>query len=233
MDFTTQSGATLSLNLSAWQFPTSYETTIVGETEETYLLVDQAGVQVSFPKDLVEANHLAMTDTGIALTEALHRNYFVNAVLERNAAAFERLWRHFTQVVAHRDLVFSRAEYFLIRHDRLGAGNTISGGFGYCLGGLLEAWFVTRELWMEREGHPSGCYLVSAGGSLMSGMHSATLWSPDTQCFVEGVNDLKPGLYPWLHKLEVVSKRYRTRLDFQYLAIQQLLEEIGVVADGG
>jgi len=232
MNFTTQSGTTLALDLSAWQFPTSYETTIVGETEETYLLEDQVGVQVAFPKDLVEANRLAMTDTGIALTEALHRHHFVNAVLERNAAAFERLWQHFAQVVAHRDLVFSRAEYFLIRHNDLEAGNTISGGFGYCLGGLLEAWFVNQELWMEREDHPSGCYLVRAGGSLMSGMHRAILWSPDTQRFVTRVDDLKPGLYPWLQKLEVVSKRYRTRLDLQYLAIQQLLEEIGVGESG-
>ena len=228
MHFTTQSGATLALDLSVWQLPTSYKTTIVGETEETYLLVDQAGVEVSFPKELVEANRLAIADNGIALTEALHRHHFVNDMMERDAAAFERLWRHFAQVVAHRDLVFGRAEYFLLRHDRLGAGNTISGGFGYCLGGLLEAWFGTKELWLEWEGHPSGCYLVSASGSLLSGMHEATLWSPDTQRFVNADNALKPGLYPWLQKLEVVSKRYQMRLDLQYLAIQQLLEEIGV-----
>lgn len=59
-------------------------------------------------------------------------------------------------------------------------------------------------------------------------MHEATLWSPDTQRFVNADNALKPGLYPWLPKLEVVSKRYQMRLDLQYLAIQQLLEEIGV-----
>lgn len=145
---------------------------------------------MSVRKSVVEANRLSIEHEQIVFSEGLYHHFFIQEVNRRKEAAVQLFRRQFVHVVEHRDLVLCRPEYFLIRNDRFGTGCTLTGGFDYCLGGLLEAWFIIRELWKERKGYLMGGYLVGASGSLLSRRHMAILWSPDLQQFVK-LNDLE------------------------------------------
>lgn len=235
MKFQIKNGAELSIDLEQWKKVPNYLTDIVGETELNYRLSNEHQLEVNFPKEGLISNSIPVINNQVLLTEYLYGHFFGGLESQRNNQIVNPVSANFAKIVAHKKLIWSRAEYFLIRTDCFDSGPRSGGDSSMCLGALLESWFSSDELLIQNHFPEGDLYIVKLGGSYLSGAYFGTFWSMEKNKFVYKSsrlnNDISlPGtLLSWLKKLWNIAGKYPGRLEMNALAIQKLLKEISEV----
>ena len=235
MQFKIKNGTELEIDLLHWQFADNNLISIIGETKDSYRIEDQNKIEISLPREIISINDILVKNNQFKFSRSLYKQYFgdvINAL--EHAAVFSKsngLRPNFARIVAYKELVFSRAEYFSIKPEIFFSGAPFNGGFKVCLGGLLESWISSDDLLIKNHAYEGDLYLSKLGGSPLTGAYSACLWSFDNNEFVikntsQGAPSLTGGVLPWLKKLSSISELYPYEMDLNYLAIRKLMNEI-------
>ena len=120
MQFKIKNGTELVIDLPQWQFTDDNLVSIIGETNEAYLIKDRNKIEITLPREIIAINEITIDHNQFNLSPALYKQYFGDAInaLEHEAvfSKSDVLRPNFARIVAHKDLVFSRAEYFLIKN---------------------------------------------------------------------------------------------------------------------
>ncbi len=232
MKFKTKSGTELEIDLQKWQFPTVYKTNIVDETTDDFLLADANDCRVYFAKRIVEVNGIEVKEREIVISDSLYQYYFVSEIRKLNDAADVKFRSYINIILNNKDLILSHGEFFLLPPG-FASGDTLGGGFQYCIGALLESWMYSDELKIKDLVTGDMVNLVSIGGSRLSGAYSAVLWSPGQQEIIRkssGQNERYPmgKLGDHLAKLRDLTKDYPYNIDYRYRAINKLLGMLNI-----
>ena len=230
--FITQQARTLEINPKDWEIPSEVLLKVLREEEDSFALLDHNGYQVDFPKSVFQDNHLEIRDDTILMSKSLYTHYFSPGFLNRIDGINWEITQNFGQLIKHKELILSKAEYFLMRPYILNCGAVFMGGFIPCIGAVLESWTLSDDLTlydMEEEGQR----LISLRGSPMSGSYSATVWSEKKQAVdyrnsSESAPALPDRFMFWFKKFLALRERYPIRIEADHVAMHQLLAEIGV-----
>lgn len=181
-NITLRSGIKLSLfpvDGFAEPLPTTFRLKVIpASSSGTICLENETGVNAHVDASLIRDNHMSLDNNCIELSLSQYRHWFKEyfsvldgsheALNKQELALFEE---HFNQIVQHKDLIYSRSDYFLTRFSQEGLP----------LGALLEAWEQGELVFPCHCG--GDCYAISGSGSLQSGLNSYTGYCQRCQSF--------------------------------------------------
>ncbi len=229
--FPTEAGLTLEINPDDWAVPEELKLELIHEKEDSYVLQDHNGYQIDFLKHSFHDNHLKINNGSVIMSKSLYMHFFSAGFLKRIDGLNWKVTQNFALLVKHKDLILSKAEYFLMRPYILNCGAMYMGGFTPCLGAVLESWTRSDDLTlydMEEEGQR----LISLRGSPMSGSYSATVWSEKKQAVdYRNSSERAPALPDrflfWFKKFMALREKYPIQIEADHRAMRQFFEEIG------
>ena len=236
----------LRLELEGSRYEQRFEVEISDETSEYYLVVDQHGFETPFGKYLIAANGIKVEGRRLTLSPHQYRRHFGLQVELSALQACKDFWAGFSDVVAHRELVFGNAAYFLIQLPFVCAGGlNLRLAEGTTLGGLLENWLATDELLLDDHPEMGRLMAVAVQGSFSSGIvYRVVCWSAKQNRLLVLENNgilhryffarlREEGYAVWHEKLRRVAGAYPQRLPLSHVAMQDLLAELAEKKLGG
>jgi len=231
---TTRYGRKLPFDEQRWSLRTdNYTCQIVGEREADYLLLDANTLVTWVPKATIRDNAYEIVDDEVTLSEGVYAKWITSPRLTQSLQRFDELFSpHRELLFANRQLVLSRAEYYLLYPDLLRSGGAYIGGFRYSLGALLEAMEEKAPgVYFEEFAGHRDLYLVCLSGSPLSGMHHSLFWSDELQQFlkIDSSQSRLPGRFlAAIRAFKEAVNQGSVGLSFPGEALEQLLGELGV-----
>ncbi|MCE2777444.1 MAG: hypothetical protein LW824_07410 [Algoriphagus sp.] len=231
---TTRYGKKLPFDAQRWSLKTSnYTCQIVGEREDDYLLLDTNALVTWVPKATIRDNAYEIVGDEVTLSAGVYAKWITSPPLAQSHRRFYELFSpHRELLFANRQLVLSRAEYFLMYPDLLKSGGAYIGGFRYSLGALLEAMEEKAPgVYFEEFAGYRELYLVSLSGSPLSGIHHSLFWSEEQQQLIQinsSQSRLPGGFMAAFRTFKEAVNQGSGGLSFPGEALEQLLGELGV-----
>jgi len=232
--FTTRYGRKLPFDAKRWSLIRSnYTCQIVGEREEDYLLLDTNALVTWVPKATIRDNAYEIVGDEVTLSEGVYAKWIISPRLFQSLQRFDELFSpHRELLFANRQLVLSRAEYYLLYPNLLRSGGAYIGGFRYSLGALLEAMEEKAPgVYFEEFAGYQDLYLVCLSGSPLSGMHHSLFWSDELQQFLKidsSQSRLPGGFLAAIRAFKEAVNPGSGGLSYPGEALEQLLGELGV-----
>ena len=232
MDFTTYSGRSMTFDHEKWVISESRFCNVIGEEDAHYLLENKYKQVVKILISLVHANNLKIIDNQIELSESLYKIYFLDQIRNDANNRMNNLFNENKELIfSNRQIVLSKAEYYLLKPSLLTSGGAHIGGYIYTLGALFEAIENGTHIYFEILEGFKKLYLISITGSPLSGSISALFWSDETHKFVHSreINDnpaINFSLLSQFRKLQNIPYN----IDFADIAMEQLINEINGVS---
>ena len=215
-----------------WVISESRICNIIGEEDAHYLLENKYKQVVKILISLVHANNLKIIDNQIELSESLYKIYFLDQIRNDANNRMNNLFNENKELIfSNRQIVLSKAEYYLLKPSLLTSGGAHIGGYIYTLGALFEAIENGTHIYFEILEGFKKLYLISITGSPLSGSISALFWSDETHKFVHSreINDnpaINFSLLSQFRKLQNIPYN----IDFADIAMEQLINEINGVS---
>ena len=228
MDFTTNSGRSMTFDHEKWVISESRICNIIGEEDAHYLIENKYKQVVKILVSLIHANNLKIIDNQIELSESLYKIYFLDQIRNDANKRMNDLFNENKELIfSNKQIVLSKAEYYLLRPSLLTSGGAHIGGSIYTLGALFEAIENGTHIYFEKLEGFKKLHLISITGSPLSGSISALFWSDETHKFVHSreINDnpaVNFSLLSEFRKLQNIPYN----IDFADMAMEQLLNEI-------
>jgi len=187
-------------------------TTVVKAVYDTEIkLVDRRGIEVIFPKEILESNRISFSDGRIILSREMYRSSFEKKFESDMHKTSDIVFDNFGKLLAMKSKLIQSQKTFLLRLPQLFTG------FGHqvCLGGWLEAIDEFTVIPQSASGNDSSVAIISLNGSPLSGLHSWTGYDLEDNRIVTGRNSLKE--YGTLrHLFKNYSAKYPIRLKSVY-----------------
>jgi len=174
-------------------------------------LLDKRGIEVVFPKEILESNRISFSDGRIILSREMYKNSFEKKHERDMRKTSEIVLDNFGKLLAMKSKLIQSQKTFLLRLPQLFTG------FGHqvCLGGWLEAIDEFTVIPQSASGNDSSVAIISLNGSPLSGLHSWTGYDLEDNRIVTGRNSLKE--YGTLrHLFKNYSAKYPIRLKSTY-----------------
>ena len=228
MDFETESGKLLSIDLEKWTITKNRTCKIIDEIDDDYLLENKSGQVVKKSKSLIRDNKIAIIDSHVNLGEAMYEHWFLK---EQRFDAKNRMNEIFNQnielILSSKELVLSKAEYYLLRPSYLSSGGSVIGGFSYSLGALIDSFQSGNHFVLNEWNGFKELYLINVSGSPLSGAYRANFWA-DEASKVVSVHSGKPmpSFFSLIKACQKIAHKNGIIIDYQDKAIEQLMEEI-------
>ena len=232
MDFTTNSGRSMTFDPEKWVISESRFCNVIGEEDAHYLLENKYKQVVKILVSLIHANNFKIIDNQIELSESLYKIYFLDQIRNDANNRMNNLFNENKELIfSNRQIVLSKAEYYLLKPSLLTSGGAHIGGYIYTLGALFEAIENGTHIYFEILEGFKKLYLISITGSPLSGSISALFWSDETHKFVHSreINDnpaINFSLLSQFRKLQNIPYN----IDFADIAMEQLINEINGVS---
>jgi len=138
MDFTTNSGRSMTFDHEKWVISESRFCNVIGEEDAHYLLENKYKQVVKILVSLIHANNLKIIDNQIELSESLYKIYFLDQIRNDANKRMNVLFNENKELIfSNRQIVLSKAEYYLLRPSLLTSGGAHIGGSIYTLGALF------------------------------------------------------------------------------------------------
>ena len=228
MDFTTNSGRSMTFDHEKWVISESRFCNVIGEEDAHYLIENKSKQVVKIHASLFHDNNLKIIDNQIEFSESLYEVHFLDKI--RNAAN-KRMNDLFSEnielIFSNRQIVIGKAEYYLLRPRLLLSGAAYLGHFHYTLGALFESIENGTNVYFENLGGFKKLHLICLSGSPFSGRKSALFWSDETHKFVHSgkTNINVPVSLSALYEFRKMGD-IPYKVDFADRATEQLLNEI-------
>jgi hypothetical protein len=145
------------------------------------LIIDSGiGFQVEIPAGLFIANHEPIPPVGkISISSSMYGAWFEPLISKEYKVLSDLLYDHFNGMMTQKDKILSDPDLFMLGARFILSGTSITGGKRYPIGPLLRDWENTDML-KTRDGKS---FIISVGGSLLSGANSCLLWNPEQGLF--------------------------------------------------
>jgi hypothetical protein len=227
----------LFLEKKEWIISSNRNCKILNEDEEfNYELENDSGNRVKLSKLTIEANKIEVRNNIVELNETLYNHYFYKTLREKSSLKFNELFKNnVTRIFSNKDIVFSKAEYYLLQPNMLTSGSAYIGGFKYNIGSLLELWIEKPDTFYFHDfaGYKD-MYLISVSGSVLSGVHISVFWCESEKSIVNLPSrkgqSLPGGFGNYLFKLkEFILTKNQLHIDFQNIALENMLNEIDLL----
>ena len=159
----------------------SCEVTIKGETEDNYMVVDDHGIEIPFPKHLLEANGIPISDNRFWMSASMYQHHFALEIAERHEKAENDLFDQFHRLVAQTDRILQNEDYGSICPEFVVTSALWGHVKGeYCIGNLLKSWKESDEMLVTVSPSLGPAYLISFGFSKLSGsIYPVRIWLPE------------------------------------------------------
>jgi hypothetical protein len=232
MEILLKSGDTLYIDLNKWTIAKDTNCKILEDIGLNYKIQNKNGLSALIPKATLKVNHIEIVNSQVQLSENLYQHYMVKPNMENSISSFETMFNKNTAVIFNnRNLIFNKAEYYLLKPKLLTSGGSMGGSFNYCLGSLIEAWENSNELYFENIQDHKNLYFIAVSGSPLSGHHICTFWSYDENRLItldsKEARSVGNSFIDKLKKLKNSINSYNSfSIDFQDVAIKNLLTEI-------
>ena len=145
------------------------------------LIIDSGiGVQAEIPAGIFIANHEPIPSVGpFRISAARFDAWFDQMISRAYNELSDQLYKHFNGLIAQKDKILADPDLFMLGARFIQSGTTLTGGKRYPIGPLLRDWEKTDML-KTRDGKS---FIISVGGSLLSGANSCLLWNPEQGLF--------------------------------------------------
>jgi phage FluMu protein Com len=196
--FTIANGNTLDVEVVKTN--PSFSIRLLSSQDGNVLLENQEGIQTCIALERLKANEIDLhKGKKIEISSSLHKAWFgeyYGKLKKKNYLEEKELFeKHFRLFWVNRELIYQRAEYFLILIPFVQFGLMYSGGFSPTLGSLLELWEkLENEEFLQCAACGNAQILpLSFGGSPLSGQNHLKGYCPrcnqiyDTS--VEGITE--------------------------------------------
>lgn len=231
MKFTTKSGRVLSLDTNKWTKTKSRVCKILGLEDDYYLLQNQQKNSARIHCGVIQDNDLTIVNNQIELTYGLYEYYFSRNQLElANKRFYDLFNQHIELILANRQIVLSKPEYYLLTPDYLTSGSMYTGGLNYSLGSLIESMESGGHIFYKELYGYENMYLICLRGSQLSGSFFASFYADKMQTIVNISSrkgyDLPDDFSMLLRKLLARVRNPEINIHFQEKALQLLLDDI-------
>ena len=233
--FQTKYGRELELDLSLWKIDEGFGyCKIVDRSEDLMLLENDYRDRFWFREDLIHSNEIPIVNNRLVLPETLYEYWFLKDFRRESKEALDQLYEQHAALIFHnRDLVLSKAEYYLLKPSALKSGFAYSGGRNYSLGKLFESIESGNHIYYPEFKGYKKLYLVSMSASPLSGhVSKAVFWSDETREFVklDSTTTLPDGFGTAQGKafINLMSGKEIT-MDREDKAMQNLISDFGFV----
>lgn len=235
--FTTKYSRDLEIDLTKWKIDAdSRHCTIIGINDGNLLLKNKSEDSFTLPEHLIKTNELNVVDNTVELPEGLYDHYFLKKFRANSLKKFNNLYHKYEPLIfQNRNLVLTKAEYYLLRPYDLSTGFMYSGGISYSLGNLFESFESGNHIYYDEFSGYRKMYLVSMAASPLSGaIYKAIFWSDESNELVNfgyQVADPKPklpgnfGIAEGRSLMEMLRNKEMV-IDRQDEAISNLINEI-------
>ena len=145
------------------------------------LLIDSGrGVQAEIASGLFIANHEPIPPVGtFRISSARFDAWFEPLISKEYKVMSDLLYHHFNGVMAQKEKILADPELFMLGARFIQSGTSITGGKQYPIGSLLRDW-ETTDMLKSRDGKS---FIISVGGSMLSGANSCLLWNAEQGLF--------------------------------------------------
>ena len=145
------------------------------------LIIDSGrGVQAEIASGLFIANHEPIPPVGtFRISSARFDTWFEPLISKEYKVLSDLLYHHFNGMMAQKDKILSEPDLFMLGARFILSGSSITGGKQYPIGPLLRDW-ETTDMLKSRDGKS---FIISVGGSLLSGANSCLLWNQEQGLF--------------------------------------------------
>jgi hypothetical protein len=234
---TTKFGKQLDIDLSEWKIDQdSRKCKVIEISEGDLLLENKYEDRFSLPEYLINANELNIVDNIVELPKGLYDHYFLKKYRAKSMKLFNTYYHKYASLIfQNRSVVLNKAEYYLLKPERLSTGFMYTGGIYFSIGKLFESFESGNHIYYDEFCGYRRMYLVSLVASMLSGtIFSATFWSDETNEFVSFTSqkyDSKPKLpgdFTTAHGRTLMKMLSGTEMmiDRQDKAIINLINEI-------
>jgi hypothetical protein len=190
-DFTTKNGRPLKIDLTKWKINEDIRhCKIIEECDGNLVLENTYGDTFTLPEYLIKANEIIVVDSAVELSKGLYEVYFLNKFKSDSMKLLDTIYqKHANLIFKNRNLLFNKAEYYLLKPSSLSTGFIYTGGINYSLGSLFESFESGNHPYYEEFCGFKKMYLVSMAASQLSGtIFNATFWADETKELVSFTN---------------------------------------------
>jgi hypothetical protein len=232
MEFKIRNGKVLSIDTKKWLISENTTCKIVGQDDDNYEIQNENGLISKIPASIINANEIQIDNGNVSLTKGVYEYWVVAPERKRASKRFNELFfKNADKIFLNKDIVLSRAEYFLLRPSLLTCGLAYHGSFDYPLGTLIESFNSGKHFYFDEFAGFKKMYLISTSGSPLSGCHCSIFWCEKESRLIffstgEGPGLPKSFLETFLSFRKMVDVGNYMRIDFEDRAIELLMNEI-------
>lgn len=175
----------MSLDLDRWALPDDRNFEIIGEEADDYILENKSVQKLQLSKSLITDNHIPIVDNHLELNKGLYNHYIIKRVRKEEKERLESVFsEHFDLLFRNREIVLSKAEYYLLSPSFLSSGAMYLGGITYSLGSLFESFENDNQFVFEEPCRYKKMHLVRVAGSPLSGRFQILYWADEEKRIV-------------------------------------------------
>ncbi len=231
IEFNIGDGSTLSLNLEEWKYTKNLMVEVTSENEVNYIIRNHNGIISSIPKEIISINNLQVLNNSIELPDGFYSHYVNDMTYKNEDEKFNKLFLdNLDLIFSNPELIFTHAEYFLLKPDLLFSGAIWGIACRYCIGGLLESWRSSDCLLMKNLDGLPNCNMVRIIGSGLTNFQYAELWNANEHRLILLSNkyrrELPDGIHKYLKIFAEINKKYPYKIDFQLKALEDFLSKV-------
>jgi len=224
----TKSGKLLPIDFSQWNMAEDYTCNILEEIDGDFVLESKNKLTARISKHVIIDNHIRIRKDIVNIGGGLFNYYFKDKFLSCDKYKMNNIFNDNKELIfQNRDLVLSKAEYYIMRPDILSSGSMYLGGFYYSLGSLFESIESGKHIYFDEIAGHEKLYLVSMVNSPLSGtIYKALFWSEQEKKMVRLEEKLSGVEIRFIREFKKMVEFSNIPIDYQSKAIQQLVNEI-------
>jgi hypothetical protein len=232
MEFQIKNGNVLSIDTKKWLISENPICRVVGQDNENYEIENENGLIAKIPVSIINDNYIEIDNDKLPLTKGVYEYWVVAPERKRASRRFNELFiKNAELIFRNKDVVLSKAEFFLLRPELLTSGSAYIGSCSYPLGALFESITSGSQFYFDEFAGFKKMYLISISGSPLSGRQNSLFWCEEESRIISFGVGKGPGLpkkflesYRSFYKL-VAAVSY-IHIDFEDHAIEQLIKEL-------
>lgn len=232
MDFQIKNGNVLSLDTKKWLISNNPLCRILGRVDDMYEIENENGLVSKIPISIISDNNIEADNDKVLLPEGVYEQWVVAPERKRASIRLNELFKKNAELIfRNKDVVLSKAEFFLLRPKLLTSGSAYMGSFDYPLGALLESFTSGSQFFFDEFAGFKKMYLISISGSPLSGRQSSLFWCEEESRIISFRTGKGPGLpNTFLESFrgfyKIVAAVSYIHIDFEDHAIELLINEI-------
>jgi hypothetical protein len=230
--FTSKNGRDFEIDLTQWMIDEDRRSCkVIATMENDVILENVHGDRFSLPEHILKVNRIKVEENRIDLSKGLYEVYLTKKLRVESKRRLDEAFKEYAPLIfQRRDLVLSRAEYYLLKPSVLLATLGFEANKHYTLGGLCESIENGNHVHFDEFGGFRDMYLIGMTSSPLSGsVFSANFWSGENGELIRfGYHPQRPidlGGKSLGHFIRSLP-RNMIMIDRQDRAIEQLITEI-------